>query len=250
MEGARAAARAVVAMEEAKAGVVTEAAQAEEAGCSGSGNHRSRSPMHSTTKLTLARRRRIRHHPHTAHGHRCLRGPRTCSCSRSRAQVAVARVAVVTAAVTVGVRVGVGARCTDSGSRHNQNRGRTTRLWSRCLHRRRRRQARRRRSSCSTRWAERLHPCPAAQHQRCLLAPAGSAEPAGTVRPVVRSIPRQQHLGCERARRIAGRRRAVAPYSSALAARSRSIPLFALSWRGGTWRQTSTPAIVIRSGRQ
>ena len=56
MEGARAAARAVVAMEEAKAGVVTEAAQAEEAGCSGSGNHRSRSPMHSTTKLTLARR--------------------------------------------------------------------------------------------------------------------------------------------------------------------------------------------------
>ena len=210
-EVARAAARVGVAMEEAKAGVATEEARVEEAGCSGLGNHRSRSPSHSTTKPTLARRRRIRHPPHTAHGHRCLRRPRTCSYSRSRARAGVARVAVVTAAVTVGVLVGVVAWCTDWGSRHSQNQGDTTRLWSRCLHRRRRHQGQRRSWLYSTRRAERRHPCRAAPHQQYLLAPADSAEPADTVRPAGRPIPRQQQTGCEIVRRTAVGRRAVAP---------------------------------------
>ena len=144
-EVARAEARVGVAMEEAKAGVATEEAQVEEAGCSGWGNHRSRSPSHNKTKLNLVRRRRIRHPPRTAHGHRYPRRPRTCSYSRSRVRAGVARVAVVTAAVTVGVLVGVAAWCTDWGSRHSQNQGDTTRLWIGGLHRRKRRLGRRRR---------------------------------------------------------------------------------------------------------
>ena len=144
-EVARAEARAGVARVAAKAGVATEEAQVEEAGCSGWGNHRSRSLNHSTTNLTLVRRRRIRHPPRTAHDRRYPRLPRTCSYSRSRARAGVARVAVVTAAVTVGVLVGVAAWCTDWGSRHSQNRGDTTRLWTGGLHRRKRRLGRRRR---------------------------------------------------------------------------------------------------------
>ena len=143
-EVARAEARAGVARVAAKAGVATEEAQVEEAGCSGWGNHRSRFPNHNTTKLNLARRRRTRHPPRTTHGHRYPRRPRTCSYSRSRARAGVARVAVVTAAVTVVVLVGVVAWCTDWGSRHSQNRGDTTRLWTGGLHRHKRRLGRRR----------------------------------------------------------------------------------------------------------
>ena len=93
---------------------------------------------------------------------------------------------------------GGGARCTDSGSRHNQNRDAPAPVEP--MPPSSQTPSARRRSSGSTRWAERLHPCPAAQHQRCLLAPAGSAEPVGTVSGRW-SIPRRQHLGCE-ARRI------------------------------------------------
>ena len=128
------------------------------------------------------------------------------------ARAGVARVAVATAAVTVGVLVGVVAWCTDWGSRHSQNQGDTTRLWSRCLHRRRRHQGQRRSWLYSTRRAERRHPCRAAPHQQYLLAPADSAEPADTVRPAGRPIPRQQQTGCEIVRRKAvGRRAVVAP---------------------------------------